>query len=701
MANLRTNNLSGEQGQNAYRGAVFFEGARSFLYMGEDTLIGSATGFGTNDFTIEFWINQGVNDSNYTIIFTLHTTTAKGFEVAFHSGTIQIYTDTGSWRDTGYAPKAGVYEHIAFVRNYSGNTLKMYVNGEEKYSVSNSVDYSDNFDYVQIGSYDVAAYGYLEGYLSNFRILNGTALYTTNYFTPPTSELKAIPDTILLCCQDSNDPTQEATGKTITAVGGRFQTGNNNILKNGDFSQGTDGFSGDSGASISESGGVMTVTNGGGDNLYALKQERCLRIGGKYRCTATITPTFASGNPVFRVRFGGDAVSFTQPQATMSTGVAVRIDTGEKVADGENFEIGSGDSSGITQFTVTDLVVTAIDPPIPVKNIPPFGVDAGNTFGGPIQQSSQGYMYFPSGRTKERGGTRACWFRGYDSPEGNKDVIDFTEMSSRGNAVHFGDALSSNRQAGALGSSTRGVFGGRDGSSNVIEFITFSTQSNSSDFGDFTVGRSGSPGTASDGTRGLFFGGYAPNLASANAIEFITIATLGDGTDFGDLTNAGSEAAGCASPTRAIRMGGRLTGNNPTDVIDFFTIQTVGNAQDFGDLTVGRSEAGGASSDTRGVCIAGYNYPGGGQNVIDFVTIASSGNATDFGDLAAYTDSWQGGSGSNNVIIAHGIGYNDSARDNRIDFITIATTGNSVDYGDLTVARSQIPCATNGHGGLS
>ena len=27
MANLRTNNLSGEQGQNAYRGSVFFNGS--------------------------------------------------------------------------------------------------------------------------------------------------------------------------------------------------------------------------------------------------------------------------------------------------------------------------------------------------------------------------------------------------------------------------------------------------------------------------------------------------------------------------------------------------------------------------------------------------------------------------------------------------------------------------------------------------
>ena len=99
--------------------------------------------------------------------------------------------------------------------------------------------------------------------------------------------------------------------------------------------------------------------------------------------------------------------------------------------------------------------------------------------------------------------------------------------------------------------------------------------------------------------------------------------------------------------------------------------------------------------------IAGYSYsPNTGRNTIDYITIASTGDAQDFGDLTAFTQSWQGGSGSNNVIIAHGIGYNNSARDNRIDFITIATTGDSVDYGDLTNQRSQIPCATNGHGGL-
>ena len=52
MANLRTNNLSGEQGQNAYRGSVQFLG-------GNDALVIPASSdfaYGTGDFTIEAWI---------------------------------------------------------------------------------------------------------------------------------------------------------------------------------------------------------------------------------------------------------------------------------------------------------------------------------------------------------------------------------------------------------------------------------------------------------------------------------------------------------------------------------------------------------------------------------------------------------------------------------------------------------------------
>ena len=56
------------------------------------------------------------------------------------------------------------------------------------------------------------------GFISNFRIVKGTALYTDD-FIPPTRELKKVPGTVLLCCQDEDSVTTEATGKTITGYG--------------------------------------------------------------------------------------------------------------------------------------------------------------------------------------------------------------------------------------------------------------------------------------------------------------------------------------------------------------------------------------------------------------------------------------------------------------------------------------------------
>ena len=697
MANLRTNNLCGGGGRNAYNGSVFFEGDSSYLALAS----GVVPSFGTGDFTIEFWINQGVNASNYTILFALTSSTASDrLEVAIHSSTIQVYTDTGAWRDTGYAPVSGVYEHIVFQRDSSGNTLKMYANGVEKWSVSNTRDYDEAWT-TQIGSYGTSSYGYFEGYISNFRICKGHRVYSSNNFAPPTSALTVHynsdgDETVLLCCQDSDDATQEATGKTITGFG-RYADSSVELVPNGGPTTDVTGWTAYN-SSVAYDTGQIKVTRSGGTGFSAYATITNAVAGQRYKVSAQIrsvssradlyvTTAVASGT---LLSLSGTA-SATVDVSGFFTATATTLYVFTAVD-------GDGDIGYYNRVSVK-----AADYGDAPKVIPPVGVDAGNTFNGAITMNSPSWMYFPTGRTEERGGTRACWFRGYTQAGANDNTIDFSEMSSKGNAQDFGDTLSSNRQAGALGSSTRGVFGGRDGTSNVIEFITFSTQSNSLDFGDFTAARGAAPGTASDGTRGLFFGGYAPNHANANIIEYITIASTGNGTDFGDLTDKGSEVMGCASPTRGIRFGGRLASpGNSSDVIDYTTIQSAGNATDFGNLTAARSEGGGASSKTRGVCLAGYTYsPNTGRNIIDYITIASTGNAQDFGDLSAYTQSWQGGAGSNNVIIAYGYGYNGSARDNRIDFITIATTGNSVDYGDLTNLRSQIPCATNGHGGLS
>ena len=697
-------------GRKAISGSVFFDGdANTFLKCTDS----DAWDFGANNFTIEYWFLESdrnrserrvlylydsqqalvvghTNDNGGQIFFAAHDSSQN-----LISGSI-VTTSSNSVSDNDM----NQWMHVAITRE--GSNLKIYLNGILEVTdtgYSTTAIRSDQND-LFIG-YDPASSGReFKGYLSNLRICKGHAVYTSN-FTPPYEQLEkhfiANDDlTTLLCCQDSDDPTQEATGKTFTAYGGvDFSHNPDNLVKNGSFKVSATAEWTHSGGSAAlgtgQSGtfgdGNHLVLTGSGGYAY-LRQAITTKIGRTYISDGQSnggdnsfisTSTSESDAVVTDIRGGK---TFTATQTTLYV-----------ILRGNDGSAGNFDTVSVHEY----------ENPTPPKVIPPFGVDAGNTFDGAISMNSPSWMYFPTGRTVERGGTRACWFRGYTQAGANDNTIDFSEMSSKGNAQDFGDTLSSNRQAGALGSSTRGVFGGRDSGSDVIEFVTFSTQSNSLDFGDFTTARAAAPGTASNGTRGLFFGGYAPNHANANIIEYITIASTGNGTDFGDLTDKGSEVMGCASPTRGIRFGGRLASpGNSSDVIDYTTIQSAGNATDFGNLTAARSEGGGASSSTRGVCLAGYTYsPNTGRNIIEYITIASTGDAVDFGDLSGYTQSWQGGAGSNNVIIAYGYGYNNTARDNRIDFITIATTGNSVDYGDLTNQRSQIPCATNGHGGLS
>ena len=152
---------------------------------------------------------------------------------------------------------------------------------------------------------------------------------------------------------------------------------------------------------------------------------------------------------------------------------------------------GSGKSSGST------------------KVIPPVGVDAGNIFGGAISMNSQDYMYFPTGRTEERGRGRGVLSGGR-----NNHAMQFVNIQSQGNSQTFGDSITGDGIEGfAVGSSTRGLFaGGYPSVGNVIEFITFATTSNGTDFGDMTTARRSGAG-AGNQTRGLFAGGLLEDLS--------------------------------------------------------------------------------------------------------------------------------------------------------------------------------------------
>ncbi len=275
------------------------------------------------------------------------------------------------------------------------------------------------------------------------------------------------------------------------------------------------------------------------------------------------------------------------------------------------------------------------------------------------------------------------------------NVIDYISIPTTGNAIDFGDLSTANRaDAGTVSSGSRGVFGGGldgfDAYTNIIDYITISTPSNATDFGDLTAAAEAVAG-ASNGTRGLFAGGYAGG-GSANAlntIQYITIATTGNATDFGDLIGNRSKPAGCSSALYGIFAGG-YNGSYHSN-IDYVTIATTGNAQDFGDLTLARYQAAGGSNGVRGLIGGGWGTSDGTSayaDRIDYITMATPGNATDFGNLTARR--WGLAGAANQTRMTFAGGYFHPTTYNTIDYITIANTGNATDFGDLTVARYKV-----------
>jgi len=184
------------------------------------------------------------------------------------------------------------------------------------------------------------------------------------------------------------------------------------------------------------------------------------------------------------------------------------------------------------------------------------------------------------------------------------NVIDYVEMSTKGDAVDFGDTnelLGSSMNG--ISNGVRGVYiGGQDGSSNVsknIQTVRISSKGNALKFGELTVKRRSS-GTCSNSTRGVFAAGYN-GAAALSSIEFITISSEGNGIDFGELARgAGTTyASGTASQTRAFFSGGSTSLNPYSSEIDYLLFASGGNTIPFGDLVV-TTESGSACSDSHG-----------------------------------------------------------------------------------------------------
>ncbi len=174
--------------------------------------------FGTGDFTVECWAKLHADDT-YGIFqisaggLGSSNPQANAVAMAYVGGTgFRIYA--GQNNDTSSKISPNQWFHIAYVRQSS--VVKVFINGTEIFSITNSYNYSSNMK-CAIGNYFSTTQSPFRGQISNFRVVKGTAVYTSS-FRPPTAPLTNITNTVLLCCNNSS-VTGKTVGAAITASG--------------------------------------------------------------------------------------------------------------------------------------------------------------------------------------------------------------------------------------------------------------------------------------------------------------------------------------------------------------------------------------------------------------------------------------------------------------------------------------------------
>lgn len=194
----------------------YFDGSTAYLSVNAQT----ALSYGTGDFTMEAWVYPTSINSGFAPVIEARasasaTTYAFGLRVSAGVYKAELYAGTQYTGTTTVS--LNTWTHIAVSR--SSGTLRLFVNGVLDTSWS-SITTSINANAASqlIGVLRDGAGYYFPGYISNFRAVKGTAVYTSN-FTVPTSPLTAISGTSLLTCQSNRFRDASSNNFAITAAG--------------------------------------------------------------------------------------------------------------------------------------------------------------------------------------------------------------------------------------------------------------------------------------------------------------------------------------------------------------------------------------------------------------------------------------------------------------------------------------------------
>ena len=194
--------------------SAYFDGSGDWLVASSGS---TDFGFGTDDFTMEFWINPNTVGSQ--TVLSMLTSASDTAPHIYLENTLRFY-DGGGDRITSSTIAVGQWYHVAVCR--SSSSTKMFINGVQAGST-----YSDSNNYgtskpCVVGSYyssgSVVTGSTTNSIISDVRIVKGTAVYTSA-FTPPTAPLTAVTNTKLLLNMADGQAIDSAAQNNLTLYG--------------------------------------------------------------------------------------------------------------------------------------------------------------------------------------------------------------------------------------------------------------------------------------------------------------------------------------------------------------------------------------------------------------------------------------------------------------------------------------------------
>ena len=197
----------------------YFDGTGDYLSIADN----ASLEVGSGDFTLEGWFYATALAGSDNLIVTKCSAAYAPYWVSYYGDNTIKFCASSS--NTGWdvannvtfgAPTLNTWNHFAVSR--SGTAIRLFLNGVLGTTITTSAALTDHSSPFTVGSQFNGGNPFT-GYISNIRLVKGTAVYTSNFLAPNVTPLTAITNTSLLTCQ-SNRLIDNSTNRfTITKNG--------------------------------------------------------------------------------------------------------------------------------------------------------------------------------------------------------------------------------------------------------------------------------------------------------------------------------------------------------------------------------------------------------------------------------------------------------------------------------------------------